>query len=596
MAPTDIEIAQAHTLRPIAEIGAKLGLGPDDLEPYGKYKAKIAPHVWERVRGAPDGHLILVTAITPTPAGEGKTTVTIGLGDALSQLGERTAICLREPSLGPVFGVKGGAAGGGYSQVVPMEDINLHFTGDFHAVSAAHNLLAAALDNHLHHGNALGIDPRAITWKRTVDMNDRALRQIVVGLGGKSGGVPREDGFLITPASEVMATLCLASDLEDLRERLGRIVVAYTTAGKPVRAADLKVHGAMAALLRDAVKPNLVQTLGGTPAFVHGGPFGNIAHGTNAIIATRLALKLADYVVTEAGFGADLGAEKFVNIVSRVAGFRPVVAVIVATVRALKLHGGKKLEELTQEDLPALARGIANLEKHIENVTRVYGLPAVVAINRFQSDTGAELDLLEGRVRNLGVPVAVVDVWARGGAGALNLARQVVALAQRVQSLPAGKAADPKGDGRKVRPPEGAAEGPGLEDAYPDGFPGGLRFTYELDEPIKAKIEKVAKQVYGAGSVAYSAQAERSIRRLERHELGNLPVCMAKTQYSLSDQPELLGRPEGFTLTVRDVVPSAGAGFVVAITGEILTMPGLPREPAAERIDIDRTGRITGLF
>lgn len=587
MIPSDIAIARATPLKPIAEVAGRLGLGPDDLEPYGRYKAKIAAHVWEQVKERPDGRLILVTAINPTPAGEGKTTVSIGLAQALDRLHHRTVVCLREPSLGPVFGVKGGAAGGGYSQVAPMEDINLHFTGDFHAITAANNLLAAVLDNHLHHGNALGIDPRSITFRRVLDMNDRALRDVVIGLGGKGGGVPRQDGFNITPASEVMATLCLARDLLDLRERLGRIVVGFTHDNRPVTAAQLRVHGAMAALLRDAIKPNLVQTLEGTPAIVHGGPFANIAHGTNSVIATRLGLKLADYVVTEAGFGADLGAEKYIDIVCASAGFRPAAVVVVATIRALKLHGGKKLEELAEEDLAALGRGMANLEKHLENITRVWGLPAVVAINRFPTDTGAELELLEGRVKALGARVALAEVWARGGAGGEELARQVVAAASGAVEVPLTVATVP---GAGV-PMAGSGDGPAPVDGH-----GGLRFTYDPDDPVPDKIEKIVTRIYGGAGVVYTREAERGLRRLKKLGLERAPVCMAKTQYSLSDDPDRLGRPSGFTVTVREVIPSAGAGFVVAITGEIMTMPGLPKEPAAERIDIQPDGSIVGLF
>lgn len=587
MVPSDIEIAQSTALKPITEIGARLGLSPDDLEPYGKHKAKIASQVWDRLQDGPDGKLILVTAINPTPAGEGKTTVSIGLAQALDRLQHRTVVCLREPSLGPVFGVKGGAAGGGYSQVAPMEDINLHFTGDFHAITSANNLLAAVLDNHLQQGNALGIDPRTITYRRVMDMNDRALRDLVIGLGGKSGGVPRQDGFNITPASEVMATLCMASDLFDLKDRLGRIVVGFTHDNKPVTAAQLKVNGAMAVLLKEAVKPNLVQTLEGTPALVHGGPFANIAHGTNTVIATRLSLKLADYVVTEAGFGADLGAEKYIDIVCRTAGFRPAAVVIVATIRALKLHGGKKLEELAQEDLPALSRGIGNLEKHLENVTQVWGLPAVVAINRFPTDTGAELELLEGRVKSMGARVAVAEVWAKGGAGGEELARQVVAATSARVEVPLTVATVP-GAGT---PLAGAQSGP-----VPVGGNGGIHYTYELGESLKDKIEKIVTRVYGGAGVIFSKEAELGLRRMKRLGMDGLPVCMAKTQYSLSDDPKLLGRPAGFTVTVREVVPSAGAGFVVAVTGEIMTMPGLPKEPAAEKIDIRPDGSIVGLF
>lgn len=586
MVPFDGVPARAAALRPISQIGERLGLIGDDLEPYGKYKAKIAGHVRERLQGEPDGRLVLVTSINPTPAGEGKTTVSIGLAQALDRLGHRAIVCLRQPSLGPVFGVKGGATGGGLSQVVPMEEINLHFTGDFHAITAAHNLLAAVVDNHLHQGNRLGIDPRAIAFRRVLDMNDRALRAIVVGLGGRNGGVPRQDGFQITPASEVMAILCLAGDLADLRERLGRILVGLTYDGQPVTAADLKVHGAMAALLKDAIKPNLVQTLEGTPALVHGGPFANIAHGTSSVIATRLGLKLADYVVTEAGFGADLGAEKYVDIVCRAAGFQPAVAVIVATVRALKLHGGQRLDELEREDLAALSRGMENLEKHLENVTRLWGLPAVVAINCFPTDTEPELALLEDRVRATGARVARAEVWARGGAGGEELARQVVSAAAGAVQVPLTVATVP-GAGVPV-----AAGAGGLE---PVAGNGGMRFTYEMSDSLEGKIEKIVTRVYGGAGVTYTREAERSLRKLKRLGMDRYPVCVAKTQYSLADDPLLLGRPSGFTVTVRELLPSAGAGFVVAITGEIMTMPGLPRDPAAERIDIGPDGQITGL-
>ena len=553
---SDIEIAQETPLWPIEKIGAKLGLDREVLELYGNYKAKID---YNRLPGRESqGKLILVTAITPTPAGEGKTTTTVGLGDALSRLGKKTAIALREPSLGPVFGVKGGAAGGGYAQVVPMEDINLHFTGDFHAIGAANNLLAAMIDNHIFQGNALDLDPRRITWKRCVDMNDRQLRSIVCGLGGKTGGMPREDGYDITVASEIMAILCLAKDLEDLKEKLSRIVVGYTRQDQPVTAGDLKAQGAMTALLKDAIKPNLVQTLEHTPAIVHGGPFANIAHGCNSIMATKLALNLADYVVTEAGFGADLGAEKFLDIKCRKAGLSPDAVVIVATVRALKMHGGLAKTQLGTKDLEALEKGLPNLLKHIENITQNFGLPAVVAINRFPTDDPEELALVEKRCRELGVNVALSEVWAKGGAGGEVLAGEVLRLIQA---------------GEKQ-----------------------FRFIYEDAEDLRSKIEKVATRIYGAEGVDFSAAAAKEIDRLEGLGFGRCPVCMAKTQYSLSDNPALLGRPKDFRITVRSVRVSAGAGFVVALTGEIMTMPGLPKVPAAEKIDVDNTGRISGLF
>lgn len=573
------EDAVKPQLRPITEIAAKLGLSPEDLELYGKYKAKVDPLVARRLQDKAPGKLVLVTAITPTPAGEGKTTIAIGLADALNRMQQKVVLCLREPSLGPVFGIKGGATGGGKARVVPSEDINLHFNGDFHAVSSAHNLLAALVDNHLQQGNTLGIDPRSITWPRTVDMNDRALRDIVIGLGGKNQGVPREDRFVITPASEVMASLCLARDLADLRERLGRIIVGSTYDNKPVRASDLKAHGAMAALLKDAVKPNLVQTAEGTPAFVHGGPFANIAHGTNTAVATRLALKLGDYIIQEAGFGADLGAEKFVHIFCRIGQLRPAAAVIVATIRALKLHGGMALADLAKEDLDALGRGLANLEKHLENVQDLWGIPAVVAINRFGTDTDAEVALLRERVAARGARVALADIFAKGGEGGIELAQAVLNVVDRPGGTPLTAATIP-GDGHAV-------VAGGEDDS-------GLRFVYDLNEPITVKIEKTARAVYGAGRVEFSKEAERAIKRMRRWGLDNLPVCMAKTQYSLSDNPDLRGRPEGFTLSVREVYPSAGAGFLVAVTGEIMTMPGLPKEPAAEIIDVTADGDITG--
>ena len=554
---SDVEIAQAAQLLPITEVAAQVGISEDELEPYGRYKAKLTPPLWDRIKDQPDGRLVLVTAITPTPMGEGKTTTTVGLGQALARLGKRAMIALREPSLGPVFGVKGGAAGGGWSQVVPMEDINLHFTGDIHAVTSAHNLLAVLLDNHLHHGNDLGIDPRHVVWQRVMDLNDRALRQTVIGLGGKQNGVPREDGFMITAASEIMAILCLASDLADLKERLARVIVAYTRSGSRVTAGDLKAQGAMALLLKEALKPNLVQTLENTPALVHGGPFANIAHGANSLIATRYGLKLADYLVTEVGFGADLGAEKFVNIAARVGGLRPDVAVLVATVRALKLHGGKRKNELKIPDPAAVERGFANLEKHLENLDR-YGLPVVVAVNRFPDDTQEEVDCLVELCRAAGAEVAVSETWARGGAGGEELARKVVrATVER---------------------------------------PTRYEPLYPLDLPLKDKIERVCREVYGAADVQYSKEAERSIRVYTNQGLDRLPVCMAKTQYSFSDDPALVGRPSGFTITVKEATVSAGAGFVVVRTGDILTMPGLPAHPAAENMDIDISGQVRGLF
>lgn len=554
---SDIAIAQSTKLDPITTVAERIGLGPDDLELYGRHKAKIASHVWDRVKSNPDGKLILVTAISPTPAGEGKTTVTVGLGEALARIDKRAVIALREPSLGPAFGVKGGAAGGGYAQVVPMEEINLHFTGDFHAITSANNLLAAMIDNHLQQGNSLNLDPRQITFKRVIDMNDRALRSIVIGLGGKAQGVPRQEEVMITPASEVMATLCLASDLADLKRRCGEIIVGYTYDGTPVRAHQLKAEGAMATLLKEAMKPNLVQTLERTPAFVHGGPFANIAHGCNTLAATRLALKLADYVVTEAGFGADLGAEKFLDIKCRLGGLRPAAVVLVATIRSLKMHGGLKKDELTHENLEALRRGSANLQRHLRNVTEVFGLPAVVAINRFAADTEAEVALVRQLTEEAGCTAVLTDVFARGGEGGIDLARRVVELCEE---------------------------------------PNHFRFVYESSDTLKEKIEKVATRIYGADGVDFSREASRMLKKLQQEGFGEAPVCIAKTQYSFSDDPKKLGAPEGWRLTVREVRPSAGAGFVVAITGEIMTMPGLPPIPAAERIDIDAEGRITGLF
>jgi len=554
--PSDIEIAQSAELRPIVGIAGKLGIGEDDLELYGRYKAKISPAVWERVKNNPDGKLILVTAITPTPAGEGKTTTTVGLSQALAKLGQKVSFAIREPSLGPSFGVKGGAAGGGYSQVIPMEDINLHFTGDLHAITTAHNLIAAMIDNSLQQGNELNLDPRRIVWRRVMDLNERALRSIILGLGGKANGVPRESGFDITVASEIMAILCLSTDLMDLKERIRKIVIGYTYDGKAVTAGDIGAAGSAAVLLKDAVKPNLVQTLEGVPAFIHGGPFANIAHGCNSLQATRLGLKLSDYFVTEAGFGADLGAEKFLDIKCRLGGLTPSAVVIVATVRALKMHGGRKKTELAQEDLAALEKGMTNLEKHIENIAS-FGLPAVVAINRFPTDTEAELALVEEKCSRLGASVALSEVWEKGGDGGLDLGRKVMEACGKRSSF---------------------------------------RFLYEPSLSPKEKIGKIAREIYGAAGVTYTDQAEKDLAQI--HELGkdDLLVCMAKTQYSLSDDPALLGRPEGFTVTVREVRLSAGAGFLVAITGSVMTMPGLPKKPAALSIDIDEKGRITGLF
>ncbi|MBC8535351.1 formate--tetrahydrofolate ligase [Feifania hominis] len=554
---TDIEIAQAAKLEPIGQIAAKLGLHEDQISCYGKYKAKIDHRLVAQYEGKPDAKVILVTAITPTPAGEGKTTTTVGLGDAFTKLGKRAVVCLREPSLGPVFGVKGGAAGGGYAQVVPMEDINLHFTGDLHAIGAANNLCAAMIDNHIYQGNALGIDPRRVTWRRVVDMNDRQLRCVVDGLGAKTNGMPREDGFDITVASEVMAVFCLASDLEDLKARLAKMVVAYTFAGEPVTVADLHAEGAMAALLKDAFDPNLVQTLGGTPAIIHGGPFANIAHGCNSVIATRLGMKLADYTITEAGFGADLGAEKFIDIKCRKSGIRPSAVVLVATVRALKHHGGVAKAELNSENLDALKSGFENLERHIKNVTEVFGLPCVVAINRFPSDTEAELQFVNDACAKLGVPVSLSEVFSKGGDGAVDLAEKVMALA----------------DGENH-----------------------FQFVYDENDSIKAKIDAVAKKVYGAASVTFDRGAAKTIADIEAMGYGNLPICVAKTQYSFSDNAKLLRAPSGFVMNVRQVRLSAGAGFAVVIMGDVMTMPGLPKAPAAEKIDIDRDGVITGLF
>ena len=552
---TDIEIAQETKLIPINEIAASLGIPDEAVENYGRYKAKIDIGA---LKGLPEkAKLILVTAITPTPAGEGKTTTSVGLADGLRKIGKKTVVALREPSLGPVFGVKGGAAGGGYAQVVPMEDIHLHFTGDFHAIGAANNLLAAMLDNHIQQGNSLCIDPKAITWKRSVDMNDRQLRLIVDGLGGKAQGVPREDGFDITVASEIMAVLCLAADLKDLKARLARIIVGYTYDGKPVTAHDLKAEGAMTALLKDAIKPNLVQTLEGTPAFVHGGPFANIAHGCNSVTATHTALKLADYVVTEAGFAADLGAEKFLDIKCRLSDLHPDAVVIVATVRALKYHGGVPKSELSAENLDALEKGLPNLLQHVGNIKDVFGLPCVVAINAFPTDTEAELKLVEARCRELGVNVALSEVWEKGGKGGIAPADEVVRLCNQ---------------------------------------PNDFRFAYPLDISIEEKLETICRRIYHADGVLLEAGAKKQARQLTELGFDRLPICMAKTQYSFSDNAALLGAPKGFTVTVRNLKVSAGAGFIVALTGDIMTMPGLPKVPAAEKIDVDENGRITGLF
>ncbi len=556
---SDIEIAQDTPMARISEVAADLGIPEDAVEQYGRFKAKIDPSVLTdpRFAGRPDGKLVLVTAMTPTPAGEGKTTVSVGLADGLRGIGANSVVALREPSLGPVFGLKGGATGGGRAQVMPMEDINLHFTGDFHAIGAANNLLAAMLDNHIRAGNVLGLDPRRITWRRVLDMNDRQLRSIVDGLGGPTNGVPREDGFDITVASEVMAVLCLAENITDLKERLSRIVVGYTADRRPVTCADLKAAGAMTALLKDALRPNLVQTLEHTPALIHGGPFANIAHGCNSVLATQMALKFGDYAVTEAGFGADLGAEKFFDIVCRTTGLAPNVVVLVATVRALKYHGGVAKSNLGMENLDALEVGLPNLVRHLSTITEVYGLPVVVAINAFPTDTPAELEAVERRCRGLGVDVALCRAWAEGGEGARALAEDVVRLCEK---------------------------------------PSELRFSYDLEAPIEEKLDAICRRVYGADGVRLTAAARKQTTRLEDLGFGGLPICMAKTQSSLSDDPTLLGAPEGFTVTVRDLTVDAGAGFIVARTGSIMTMPGLPKSPAAERIDVDASGRITGLF
>ena len=557
---SDIEIAQATTMAPIGQIASSIGLTEDELEYYGKYKAKVDYNLLKtKYKDTPNGKLILVTAINPTPAGEGKTTTTVGLGDALHRLGKKVVIALREPSLGPVFGVKGGAAGGGYAQVVPMEDINLHFTGDFHAIGAANNLLAAMIDNHIYQGNALQIDPRRITWRRCVDMNDRQLRFITDGLGGKANGMPREDGYDITVASEVMAALCLASDITDLKTRLGRIIIGYSYSGQAITAHDLQAEGAMTALLKDALQPNLVQTLEKTPAFIHGGPFANIAHGCNSLTATRMALKLGDYAVTEAGFGADLGAEKFLDIKCRMAGFVPSCVVIVATVRALKSHGGVDKADLNVENLEALEKGLPNLLKHIENVTKVWNLPAVVAINAFPTDTQAELELVERKCRELGVNVALSEVWAKGGEGGERLAKEVLRI---------------------------------IDSSDTSNF----QFTYGDELGLAEKIEAIATKIYGADGVDILPAAKKQIKQIEELGFAHVPVCMAKTQYSLSDDQKKKGRPQGFRITVRNVKISAGAGFAVALTGDIMTLPGLPKVPAAEHIDVDEHGKISGLF
>ena len=554
---TDIEIAQETEMKHIKEIAAAAGIDDKYLEQYGNYKAKVDFSLLTDHADDPDGKLILVTAITPTPAGEGKTTTSVGLSDGLSKIGKKVMLALREPSLGPVFGIKGGAAGGGYAQVVPMEDINLHFTGDFHAIGAANNLLAAMLDNHIQQGNALGIDPKTITWKRAVDMNDRQLRNIVDGLGGKAQGVPREDGFDITVASEVMAIFCLANSIEDLKARISRIIVAYTYDGKPVTAADLKAQGAMTALLKDALKPNLVQTLEHTPAFVHGGPFANIAHGCNSVLATRTALKLADYVVTEAGFGADLGAEKFLDIKCRFAGIKPSAVVIVATVRALKMHGGLPKNDLGHEDLEALEKGLPNLLQHVENVTSIFKLPVVVAINAFPTDTQAELELVQAKCKELGVNAVLGEHWAKGGEGAVALAEEVVRVCEQ---------------------------------------PNEFEFCYDTDMSIMEKLEAICKRVYHADGVQLVGNAIKQLPQLEALGFTNTPICMAKTQYSFSDDAALLGAPRNFTVQVRNLKISAGAGFIVALTGDIMTMPGLPKVPSAEKIDVDENGKISGLF
>jgi formate--tetrahydrofolate ligase len=553
---SDIEIAQNAEMKPIVDIAKSIGLSEDDIELYGKYKAKVSFKAWERLKDKPSGKLVLVTAINPTPAGEGKTTTTVGLGMALNRIGKKAIIALREPSLGPSFGVKGGAAGGGYSQVVPMDDINLHFTGDFHAVTSAHNLLAAMLDNSIHQGNPLNIDPRQVVLRRVMDLNERALRNIIIGLGGKADGIPRESGFDISVASEVMAVLCLASDLMDFKERVSRIVVAYTYDGKPVTAADLKAQGSMALLMKDAIKPNLVQTLENTPAFIHGGPFANIAHGCNSIMATQMGLKLADYMVTEAGFGADLGAEKFFNLKCRYAGLKPDAVVLVATIRALKNHGGVPKDRLSEINMQALEKGVENLEKHIENLN-LFGVPIVVALNEFPGDTKEEIDLIAGKCASLGAEMSISRVWNEGGKGGEELARKVIAATEKKASF---------------------------------------KCLYDLELPLKAKIEAICQQIYGADGVSYSKPADNMLASFEKMGYGNLPICIAKTQYSLSDEAAAIGRPRGFTVNIREVRLSAGAGFIVAIAGNVMTMPGLSKIPAAEKIDILFDGEIVGLF
>lgn len=554
---TDVEIAQSAKMKPISEIAQKVGLEDDDLELYGKYKAKIAIEAINRLENNPDGKLVLVTAINPTPAGEGKTTTMIGLSQALNKLGKKSVVAMREPSLGPCFGIKGGAAGGGYAQVVPMEDINLHFTGDIHAITAANNLIAAMLDNSIHQGNPLNIDVRNIVWKRVVDLNDRALRNTVCGLGGRLNGVPREDGFDITVASEVMAILCLATSLEDLKERAGKMIVAYNYDGEPVTVNDIEATGAVTLLLKDAIKPNLVQTLDHTPVFVHGGPFANIAHGCNSVMATKLAIKLGDFAITEAGFGADLGAEKFLDIKCRQANLDPQAVVIVATVRALKMHGGVDKKELATENLEALARGVKNLEKHIENIAK-YDIPSVVAINAFPTDTEAELQLLKDTCNKMGVDVAISKVWEKGADGGIELAEKLLEILDTKEA--------------------------------------NYKPLYDLDLSIKEKIETIAKEIYGADGVAFDKKVLTKMKKYEAQGLGDLPICVAKTQYSLSDQPTLLGKPSGFTVKINDLIPSAGAGFLVAISGSIMRMPGLPKRPAAVNMDIDKDGKIVGLF
>lgn len=554
---TDVQIAQGATMEPISLVAKKLGISEDNLEHYGKYKAKVSLDLFDELKTQEDGKLILVTAISPTPAGEGKTTTNIGLSMGLNKIGKNAITAIREPSLGPSFGIKGGAAGGGYSQVVPMEDINLHFTGDFHAITSANNLISALLDNHIQQGNDLGIDPRRIVWKRVLDMNDRALRNVVVGLGGRTNGVPREDGFDITVASEIMAIFCLASDLEDLKTRVGEIIIAYKYDGSPVYAKDIKAQGAVALIMKDAMAPNLVQTLENTPAFIHGGPFANIAHGCNSIIATKMSLKLADYTITEAGFGADLGAEKFFNIKARFGNLKPDAAVIVATVRALKHHGGSPKDELGRENIDYLKKGFENLEKHIENINK-FGVPAVIAINKFPTDTDLELDFLIDRCRDLGAEAVLSEVWAKGGDGAIDLAKKVVELVETKES--------------------------------------NFKPLYDVNENIRTKIEKIAKEIYGADGVDFTKGCEKQIANIEKLGLDKMPICMAKTQYSLSDDPTLLARPTGFRITVRDIKISNGAGFLVALTGDIMTMPGLPKVPAANSIDILPSGEIIGLF